>query len=126
VKVVARVQVPVEERHIQIPALDLAVVQPHEAGVVDVVGHLLDVQEVLRSRVVAARHPEHADVVALDEAERRLEVRLDLAEDDLRVEPVVRIVGGHAVGPVTSRHAFVHAPDAECVDHGVVLASQEP
>ena len=45
------------QRDVEVPALDLAVVEPREARVEHVVEHLLDVQEVLRARVEAAGHP---------------------------------------------------------------------
>ena len=113
------------QRDIKVPALDLAVVEPREPRVEDVVEHLLDVQEVLRARVVAARHPEHAHVVPLHEAERRLEVLLNFAERDLRDELVVRVVRREPVRPVLVRYALVDAPDAVGVDDEVARPAEE-
>ena len=83
VDAVAGSEVPVQGRDVDVPALDLAVVQPGELREVHVVEHLLDVEEVPRPRIEGARDAEQADVVALHEAERGIEVVLNLAPGDL-------------------------------------------
>ena len=60
-QVVARLEVPVERRDVEIPALDRAVLEPREPRIEDVVKHLLDPEEIRGARVVAPGDPEQAD-----------------------------------------------------------------
>ncbi len=124
VPAVARPEMPVENGRVKIPAFDFVVVQPREPRIEEVVKHLLQVPES-RARIEAAGDPEQAYVVPLNESDRGPEILLDLAEDDLRPELVVRVRRRHAVGPVLAGHAGIDAPDAVRVHIEVAPPAEE-
>ena len=123
---VARLEVPVDDREVEVPALDQAVVEPLELRVEDVVVHLLDAQPlVLRPRVEAGAQPQHANVAALNETEGGIEVLLDLAPLHLGVVPVVRKRGREAERGIVVGDALVVALESPGVEDEVPAAAQD-
>ena len=66
-------------------------------GVEDVMLHLLNAGRSLRARIKAAGNPKHPHIAALNETDRRIEVFLNLAPENLSSELVVGILRPEAI-----------------------------
>ena len=88
---------PIDQSDVQVRGFDQSVVQSGEAGVEDVMLHLLNAGRLLRARIKAAGNPKHPHIAALNETDRRIEVFLDLTPLNLSIEFVVGILRPEAI-----------------------------
>src|SRR5262245_40894076 len=114
---VSRLEMPVDRGRVEVPALNLVIVEPGELHVVEIVEHLLDAEEVARARIEAGADAKQPYVLALNETESRPEVLRNLPQDELRIVFVVRVLRRNAPRDITAMDTFVDAAERVRVEH---------
>ena len=87
--------------------------------------HLLNAQKVSRARVVAGANPQQPHISPLNETHRGPEILLNVAQDELRIEFIIRILRRNAIRPISVGSAFVLALDGIRIKGEIPSAAQK-